>query len=147
LRSTLVIAEVAVSFILLIGAGLLINSFMHLRISILVSRRHMLTSMSICRKRNIRITRADRVLRRSRAAHPGAARSALGRSRWQFTVHLQRRLDADRRGRNSRSAAGPAADVIFRAIGPGYFSTMGIPLVVDAISTTRIRWTRLWRWW
>src|SRR5206468_7778740 len=31
LRSTLVIAEVAVSFILLIGAGLLINSFMHLR--------------------------------------------------------------------------------------------------------------------
>src|SRR3954467_8891366 len=31
LRSALVIAEVAVSFILLIGAGLLINSFMHLR--------------------------------------------------------------------------------------------------------------------
>ena len=31
LRSALVIAEVAVSFILLIGAGLLINSFLHLR--------------------------------------------------------------------------------------------------------------------
>lgn len=51
LRSSLVIAEVAVSFVLLIGAGLLINSFMHLRnLDPGFRADHLLALNLICRK-------------------------------------------------------------------------------------------------
>ena len=64
------------------------------------------------------------------AAGASAARRPVGRGRRQSALHLQWRLDA-----GSRSKAFPIRrpdqwpDVIFRAIGPGYFGTMGIPLV------------------
>ena len=50
LRGLLVIAEVAVSFVLLIGAGLLINSFLHLRnLDPGFRADHLLTAKLICR--------------------------------------------------------------------------------------------------
>src|SRR5438270_7665280 len=131
LRSTLVIAEVAVSFILLIGAGLLINSFMHLRNLDPGFRADHLLALNVDLSGlrypdNARRTAFfDEVVRRVQAL-PGA-RSVAVAGNLPFTYN------GDSMGIAVEGLPDPAPDqwpdVIYRAVGPGYFSTMGIPLV------------------
>ena len=131
LRSTLVIAEVAVSFILLIGAGLLINSFMHLRNLDPGFRADHLLALNVDLSEvkypdNARHTAFfDEVVRRVQAL-PGA-RSVAVAGNLPFTYN------GDSMGIAVEGLPDPAPDqwpdVIYRAVGPGYFSTMGIPLV------------------
>lgn len=131
LRSTLVIAEVAVSFILLIGAGLLINSFMHLRNLDPGFRVDHLLTLNIDLSETKypdnpkRTAFFDEVVRRVQAL-PGV-RSVAVAGNLPFTYN------GDSMPIGAEGIPDPPPDqrpdVIFRAIGPGYFSTMGIPLV------------------
>ena len=131
LRSALVVAEVAVSFILLIGAGLLINSFMHLRnLDPGFRADHLLTlnvdlSETKYPDNPKRTAFFDEVVRRIQAL-PGV-RSVAVAGNLPFTYN------GDSMPIGVEGIPDPPPDqhpdVIYRAIGPGYFSTMGIPLV------------------
>jgi predicted permease len=131
LRSVLVIAEVAVSFILLIGAGLLINSFMHLRNLDPGFRADHLLALNVDLSETKypdnprRVAFFDEVVRRVQAL-PGV-RSVAVAGNLPFTYN------GDSMPIGVEGVPDPPPDqhpdVIFRAVGPGYFSTMGIPLV------------------
>ena len=131
LRSSLVIAEVAVSFILLIGAGLLINSFLHLRNLDPGFRVDHLLALNVDLSEvkypdNARRTAFfDEVVRRVQAL-PGA-RSVAVAGNLPFTYN------GDSMGIAVEGIPDPPPDewpdVIYRAVGPGYFGTMGIPLL------------------
>jgi putative ABC transport system permease protein len=131
LRGLLVIAEVAVSFVLLIGAGLLINSFIHLRnLDPGFRADHLLTAKIDLPEvkypdQEHRTPFLDEVLRRV-SALPGVQSAAIANN-----------LPLTYNGNSMYIAVegipdppiDQQLDVIYRAIGPGYFSTMGIPLV------------------
>jgi putative ABC transport system permease protein len=131
LRSSLVIAEVAVSFLLLIGAGLLINSFMHLRNIDPGFRADHLLALNIDLSEvkypdNARRTAFfDEVVRRVQAL-PGVKSVAVA-GNLPFTYN------GDSMGIAVEGVPDPPPDqwpdVIYRTVGPGYFGTMGISLV------------------
>ena len=131
LRNSLVIAEVAVSFILLIGAGLLINSFLHLRNLDPGFRADHLLALNVDLSEvkypdNARRTAFfDEVVRRVQAL-PGVVSVAVA-GNLPFTYN------GDSAGIAVEGIPDPQPDewpdVIYRAVGPGYFGTMGISLV------------------
>jgi putative ABC transport system permease protein len=131
LRDLLVIGEVAVSFILLIGAGLLINSFLHLRnLDPGFRADHLLTmkvDLSELKYPNgeRRSVFFEEVLRRTRAL-PGVQSVAVAGN-----LPLTYNGDSCSIAVEGIPDPPPAQwpDVIYRAIGPGYFNTMGIPLI------------------
>jgi putative ABC transport system permease protein len=131
LRGLLVIGEVAVSFILLIGAGLLINSFLHLRNLDPGFRADHLLTMKVDLPElkypdgERRALFFDEVLRRIRAL-PGVQSVAVA-GNLPFTYNGDSASIAVEGIPDPPPGQWP--DVIFRAIGQGYFSTMGIPLV------------------
>ena len=131
LRNILVVAEVAVSFILLIGAGLLINSFMHLRnLDPGFRADHLLTmkvELSEARypDKERRAAFFNEVTRRVRSL-PGAESVAVG-DNLPFTYN------GNSLGIAVEGIPDPPVDqwpdVVLRVIGPNYFGTMGIPLI------------------
>ena len=131
IRNLLVIGEVAVSFILLIGAGLLINSFLHLRnLDPGFSADHLLTMRVDLSELKYpdgerRSAFFDEVLRRIRAL-PGV-QSAAAAGNLPLTYNGDSMSIAVEGIPDPPPAQWP--DVIYRAIGPRYFATMGIPMV------------------
>jgi putative ABC transport system permease protein len=131
LRGLLVIGEVAVSFVLLIGAGLLINSFFHLRNLEPGFRADHLLTMKVDLSevkypdRERRAAFFDEVIRRVRALPRVQSAAVAG------NLPLTYNGDSMSIGVEGISDLPPdqRPDVIFRAIGPGYFSTMGIPII------------------
>jgi putative ABC transport system permease protein len=131
LRSSLVVAEVAVSFILLIGAGLLINSFMHLRNLDPGFRADHLLTMKVdlsevkYPNREKRITFFEEVLRRVREL-PGMQSAAVA-------SNLPLTYNGDSMSIGVEGIPDPPPDqqpdIIYRAVGPGYFGTMGIQVM------------------
>ncbi len=131
LRSALVIAEVATSFILLIGAGLLINSFFHLRnLDPGFRADHLLTlnvDLSEVRYPDTqhRVAFFEEAKRRMQAL-PGVQSVAVA-GNLPFTYN------GDSMSIAVQGIPDPPIDqwpdVIFRTVGPEYFATMGIPLV------------------
>jgi putative ABC transport system permease protein len=131
IRGFLVIAEVAVSFILLIGAGLLINSFFHLRTLDPGFRvDHLLTAkveLSDTKYPDAprRIAFFDEVVRRVHDL-PGVQSVAAG-GNLPFTYN------GDSMSIAAEGVPDPPPDqrpdVVYRTVAPGYLSTMGIPLV------------------
>jgi putative ABC transport system permease protein len=131
LRSSLVIAEVAVSFILLVGAGLLINSFMHLRNLDPGFRADHLLALNVDLSEvkypdtARRTAFFDEVVRRVQPL-PGVQSVAVA-GNLPFTYN------GDSMGIAVEGIPDPPPDqwpdVIYRTVGPGYLSTMGIPLV------------------
>ncbi|MEN3370642.1 MAG: hypothetical protein V7609_2785 [Verrucomicrobiota bacterium] len=131
LRGLLVIAEVAVSFVLLIGAGLLISSFLHLRnLDPGFRADHLLTAKIDLPElkypdREHRIPFFDDVIRRV-SALPGVQSAAIA-------GNLPLTYNGDSMYIGVEGIPDPPPDqqrdVIYRAIGPGYFNTMGIALL------------------
>jgi predicted permease len=131
LRGLLVIGEVAVSFILLIGAGLLINSFLHLRNLDPGFRSDHLLTMKVDLSElkypdgEQRSVFFDEVLRRIRVL-PGVQSVAVA-------GNLPLTYNGDSATIAVEGIPDPPLDqwrdVIYRAIGPGYFSTMGIRMI------------------
>ena len=131
LRGLLVIGEVAVSFVLLIGAGLLINSFLHLRNLDPGFRTDHLLTMKVDlsalkypdgERRSVFF---DEVLRRIRGL-PGVELVAVA-GNLPFTYNGDSASIAVEGIPDPPPDQWP--DVIYRAVGPGYFGTMGIPLI------------------
>jgi putative ABC transport system permease protein len=130
-RGLLVIGEVAVSFVLLIGAGLLINSFLHLRNLDPGFRSDHLLTMKVNLSevkypdRERRAAFFDEVMRRV-SELPGVRSVAVA-------GNLPLTYNGDSMSISVEGVPDPPPgqqpDVIFRAIGPGYFATMGIPIV------------------
>src|SRR6266516_1540062 len=133
LRGLLVIGEVAVSFILLIGAGLLINSFLHLRNLDPGFRTDHLLTMKVDLSElkypdgERRSLFFEEVLRRIRVL-PGVQSAAVA-GNLPFTYNGDSATIAVEGIPDPPPDQWP--DVIYRAIGPGYFSTMGIPIARD----------------
>jgi putative ABC transport system permease protein len=131
LRGLLVIAEVAVSFVLLIGAGLLISSFLHLqKLDPGFRADHLLTAKIELPElkypdREHRIPFFDNVIRRVTAL-PGVQSAAIA-------GNLPLTYNGDSMYIGVEGIPDPPPDqqrdVIYRAIGPGYFNTMGIQLL------------------
>jgi predicted permease len=131
LRGLLVIGEVAVSFILLIGAGLLINGFLHLRnldpgfrVDHLLTMKVDLSELKYPdgERRSVFF---DEVLRRIHPL-PGVQSAAIA-GNLPFTYNGDSATIAVEGIPDPPPDQWP--DVIYRAIGPGYFSTMGIPMI------------------
>jgi predicted permease len=130
-RGLLVVGEVAVSFVLLIGAGLLINSFFHLRNLDPGFRADHLLTMKVdlsevkYSDRERRVAFFDEVIRRVRAL-PGVQSAAVA-------GNLPLTYNGDSASISVEGLPDPPPDqrpdVVFRAIGAGYFGTMGIPIV------------------
>ncbi len=131
IRSTLVIAEVAVSLVLLIGAGLLMNSFRHLqtldpgfRVEHLLTMKVPLSEVKYPGNPE-RTAFFDEVVRRV-APLPGVKAVAIA-GNLPFTYN------GDSMPIGVEGIPDPPPDqhpdIIYRAIGEGYFSAMGIPLV------------------
>jgi predicted permease len=128
LRGLLVIGEVAVSFILLVGAGLLINSFLHLRnLDPGFRADHLLTTKVDLSEVKYpdgerRSVFFDEALRRIHAL-PGVQSVAVA-------GNLPLTYNGDSASIAVEGIPDPPPDqwpdVIYRAIGPGYFSAMGI---------------------
>jgi len=130
-RGLLVIGEVAISFVLLIGAGLLINSFLHLRKLDPGFRADHLLTMKVDLSevkypdRDRRAAFFDEVTRRVRAL-PGVQSAAVANNLPltyngdSMTISIEGLADPP---------PGQQPDVIYRVIGPGYFATMGIQIV------------------
>jgi putative ABC transport system permease protein len=131
IRGLLVIGEVAVSFVLLIGAGLLINSFFHLRNLDPGFRSDHLLTMKVNLSevkypdRERRAGFFDEVMRRVHEL-PGVHLAAVA-------GNLPLTYNGDSMSISVEGIPdqppGQQPDVIYRAIGPGYFATMGIPIV------------------
>ena len=131
IRSALVISEVAVSFILLIGAGLLINSFLNLlkldpgyRAENLLTAKIQLPESKYPDK-DKRVAFYSELLRRVDAL-PGVESAAVASN-----LPLTYSGDSMPIGIEGRADPPPdqMPDVIYRTISPGYFNTMGIRLV------------------
>jgi len=147
LRNSLVIAEVAISFILLVGAGLLINSFIHLRNLDPGFRADHLLALNVDLSEvkypdtQRRTTFFVEVTRRVRTL-PGVQSVAVA-------GNLPLTVNGDSTFIAVEGILDPPVDqwpdVIYRTVGPGYFATMGIPLVrgrdfndQDTLDTTPI---------
>jgi predicted permease len=130
-RGLLVIGEVAISFVLLIGAGLLISSFLHLRKLDPGFRADHLLTMKVDLSevkypdRDRRAAFFDEVIRQVRAL-PGVQSAAVANNLPltyngdSMTISIEGLADPP---------PGQQPDVIYRVIGPGYFATMGIQIV------------------
>ena len=131
IRNLLVISEVAVSFLLLIGAGLLINSFLHLlKLDPGYRADHLLTMKVVLSETKYpdKERRAPffRELIRRVQTLPGVQSVAVASN-----LPLTYSGDSMPIGIEGRADPPPdqMPDVILRVVSPGYFSTMGIPLV------------------
>jgi predicted permease len=132
LRDALVVVQVAVSFVLLIGAGLLLRSLWNLeRVAPGFAHAEVVTldlphNWTKYPEEPAQIAYAERLLAAVRAV-PGVESAALA-----DTYPLHRDLPFSRRVEPGRAEfdaelPGPSAD--FRIVSSGYFETVGVPVV------------------
>ena len=130
LRSTLVVVQVGLSFLLLVGAGLVLQSLEHIRNSspgfsvehvVLTNVNLAVAGYDAQRARTFQDELMDRV-----RALPGVDSAAYARVvPFSFQNYSAAPIAVD--GYESRRDQQPAAE--YDEVSPGYFATMGIPLV------------------
>jgi putative ABC transport system permease protein len=132
LRASLVVSQVALTVVLLTGAGLLIKSFVRLQQTPLGFRPEQLLTARISLPRSAyatpqqRLSFADRLLEETRQ-QPGMQEAALtsflpfATGNHMFGILMNGQKDEERR------PGMPTAN--FRAVSPDYFRVMGIPLL------------------
>ena len=139
LRKTLIVAEIAISLVLLVGAGLMLRSFARLRaVDPGFATDHLLTlrislPTPLADETDADYTRYAAFFTRARerlAALPGV-RSAGGASVLPFS-HSEEILTFAIDGYTPPAKLGMQAAFI-REVTPGYFETMGIPLVAGRL--------------
>jgi putative ABC transport system permease protein len=128
IRSALIVAEIALSLVLLVGAGLLVRTFVALQRTPLGFHPHGLLAVDVIAPRAVRpeqrIALRDALLDRLRAA-PGVMDAAIGKmpgDRREGVIPLETEPDA---GGQSRSI--PRFAPTF--VSPGYFHVAGMSLV------------------
>jgi len=129
-RHALVVAEVTMTLVLLVGAGLFVNSFVRLTCVPLGFDPHDRLTMRIpvvgqryADRRQV-VPLAQRLVERARAV-PGVTGAAVGSSVPLGSGPTVRFAATDR----PRPDAGEVPQAIIRAITPGYFRLLGIRLV------------------
>jgi putative ABC transport system permease protein len=127
LRGALVVAEVALALVLLVGAGLLVRSLSRLfAISPGFDSSHLLTMQVHTSGRRFDKETNDRFFARALEA----ARQVPGVGAAAFTSQLPLSGDDDEYGARFEGDAPDAAYNVFRySVSPGYFETLGVPLV------------------
>jgi putative ABC transport system permease protein len=131
IRNLLVVSEVAISFVLLIGAGLLINSFIHLRnLDPGFRADHLLTMKVVLPELKYPDKQRwtpfyDELIPRVRNL-PGVESVAVATD--LPLTHTGNSIYVTIEGRPDLPPD-QQVDVITRVVSPGYFSTMGIPFV------------------
>jgi putative ABC transport system permease protein len=130
IRSLLVVAEVAVSLVLLVGAGLLINSFMRLRsVEPGFKPSNLLTMGVVLPQQKYpdparRATFYDELIRRVEAV-PGVKSAAV--ANW---IPLVKQGDSTSITIEGRPPAEPGKEIVVvtRVVNPHYFQTLGVQL-------------------
>jgi putative ABC transport system permease protein len=132
-RAALVVAEIAISLMLLVGAGLLLHSFVNLQSvngGFSTSPRQILTMLISPGNRKYNETRAglafyDEVIRRARNV-PGVTAAAVTDS-----LPPDRQGDADTFGIEGQTLAPGDINPIISdgTVGPNFFQTLGIPSI------------------
>jgi putative ABC transport system permease protein len=135
-RSLLVVAQIALSLVLLVGAGLLLKSFLRLhQVKLGFQPEHVLTAMiSLPRERYAEARQRNgfyQKLLQQLSAVPGVQSAGVvdplplvGDSNWEFFIEGGPRLP-DGRGYNTN----------FRRCSPDYFRTLSIPLLQGRLFT------------
>jgi len=131
LRSLLVVSEVALSLVLLVGAGLMIRSFLLLsHVETGVNTRNVLAlDLSLYESRyaqpHVRANFLQQVAERVRTL-PGVKSAS-----WATDLPLSDNTDCLSFSIAGRPEPGPgkAREARFNVVGPGYFQTLGIPLL------------------
>lgn len=129
LQNWLVIAETAVTLILLVGSGLLIRSFVRvLEVNPGFNANHVLTAnldLPSNRYSTLQQIQFYRELLPKLAQQPGVTSAAAG---WPLPMSGQNvEVRFDVQGRPTPPGEGPGS--AFSVVTPGYFRTMGIPLL------------------
>src|SRR6185437_3738592 len=131
LRSVLVTAEVAISLVLFIGAGLLINSFLRLRNVDPGFRAENLLTMKIVLPDTKYERRAQRAAFYTDLIQRVQSLAGVRSAAVTTNLPLYRQGNSISIGIEGRPAPPPGQELIIvtRMISPGYFDTMGIPLL------------------
>jgi len=128
LRATLVVSEVALAVVLLLGAGLLIQSFLHLtRVDPGFDPHHVLTFQldSPAGKQDARVPAFFREVVAHMSALPGASSASAVASLPLTGDNIRSSIEIE--GEPTPMGSRPSAD--FNAAEPNYFHTVGIALV------------------
>jgi len=132
LTSVLIVSQVALSFVLLIGAGLFLRTLVNLtRVNTGFDARNVLLfgidPPDVGYKLDSRLVNLYQQIEQRVAAEPGVRAAS---------VSLNTFDEGEWRTPVSVHGAGPATDnphVLHNAVGPGYFATMGIPLIAGRV--------------
>src|SRR5438876_205288 len=140
LRGVLVVAEIALSLVLMVGAGLLIRSFLRLQnVSIGFTPEHLLTlQMRLPKDEAQDSTRVANLFRevieRVQAVH---GVQVVGVATALPVMELGIRSSLTIEGRTEPSPGQPPRLANNRVVSPGYFRALGIPLIEGRLPSTQ----------
>lgn len=138
LGNALVVAQLSVSVVLLVGAGLMLKSFHRLTQLDLGFRPEAVTSIALAVPQRIggsaqgTQTFVSAVLDRTRAV-PGVQAAALG---WSLPIEGNSNIDGFMIEGREVPADGTESQIVQTAVSPEYFTTLGIPLLAGRDFTT-----------